>query len=337
MVIKRMPDSELYHHGIKGQRWGVRRYQNPDGTLTPEGKARYGTVENFERAQKEKKKKIYTAAAIGAGVTLAAAAAYVARNHYIREKVGETISDMDAQRVTFEDIDEKAANGRMYVSNNIFDNIKYRGLYGAGSVGVSNGSYTVNKVNFKNIKVAPDKVSREEFMKLYKNDSDFKNHADDLIKLYDKDPLKTLGQTIVFKKASKNNASDKSLYDAYNIAQNGAVLDSDHKKQVEKFYDAVKNRGFNSIYDRNDNSYSGYGAKSAKIILPGSNATVKASKTIDTYSGTSLKDFVTGQAVFLGEKAIVPAVAAIGGGSIKELYKMKKEENKNGSKKNSKR
>ena len=33
--------SELYHHGIKGQRWGVRRFQNPDGTLTPEGKIRY--------------------------------------------------------------------------------------------------------------------------------------------------------------------------------------------------------------------------------------------------------------------------------------------------------
>ncbi len=36
--------SELYHHGIKGQRWGVRRYQNPDGTLTPEGREHYGYV-----------------------------------------------------------------------------------------------------------------------------------------------------------------------------------------------------------------------------------------------------------------------------------------------------
>ena len=33
-------ETELYHHGIKGMKWGVRRYQNPDGTLTAEGKSR---------------------------------------------------------------------------------------------------------------------------------------------------------------------------------------------------------------------------------------------------------------------------------------------------------
>ena len=33
---------ELYHHGIKGQKWGIRRYQNEDGTLTAAGKERYG-------------------------------------------------------------------------------------------------------------------------------------------------------------------------------------------------------------------------------------------------------------------------------------------------------
>lgn len=32
---------ELYHHGIKGQRWGIRRYQKKDGSLTPAGKKRY--------------------------------------------------------------------------------------------------------------------------------------------------------------------------------------------------------------------------------------------------------------------------------------------------------
>lgn len=33
-------ESELYHHGVKGQKWGVRRYQNADGTLTAAGKKR---------------------------------------------------------------------------------------------------------------------------------------------------------------------------------------------------------------------------------------------------------------------------------------------------------
>lgn len=32
----------LSHHGIKGMKWGIRRFQNPDGTLTEEGKLRYG-------------------------------------------------------------------------------------------------------------------------------------------------------------------------------------------------------------------------------------------------------------------------------------------------------
>lgn len=34
----------LEHHGIKGQKWGIRRYQNPDGTLTAEGLAKYREV-----------------------------------------------------------------------------------------------------------------------------------------------------------------------------------------------------------------------------------------------------------------------------------------------------
>lgn len=47
--------SELYHFGIKGQKWGVRRYQNKDGTLTNAGKKRvYKTVKKYSK-QKDRR------------------------------------------------------------------------------------------------------------------------------------------------------------------------------------------------------------------------------------------------------------------------------------------
>lgn len=41
-IITRTSDTdELYHHGVKGMKWGVRRYQNKDGSITESGKKRY--------------------------------------------------------------------------------------------------------------------------------------------------------------------------------------------------------------------------------------------------------------------------------------------------------
>ena len=76
-------DAALYHHGIKGMKWGIRRFQNVDGTLTAEGKKRYGTAEKmyYERAKEARKKANRSAvaniAAYGA-TTLGAVAAYEA-------------------------------------------------------------------------------------------------------------------------------------------------------------------------------------------------------------------------------------------------------------------
>jgi len=41
----------LAHHGILGQKWGVRRFQNRDGTLTAEGRARYGVGDSAQGAK----------------------------------------------------------------------------------------------------------------------------------------------------------------------------------------------------------------------------------------------------------------------------------------------
>ena len=54
-LLTDMSEGYLTHHGIKGQRWGIRRYQNPDGTLTKEGKERYGINENGWMSKEGKK------------------------------------------------------------------------------------------------------------------------------------------------------------------------------------------------------------------------------------------------------------------------------------------
>ena len=54
--------NELYHYGIKGQKWGVRRYQNEDGSLTKAGIKRYGKMSD-DKLQKSLYKQVKKARA----------------------------------------------------------------------------------------------------------------------------------------------------------------------------------------------------------------------------------------------------------------------------------
>lgn len=48
----------LEHHGIKGQKWGIRRYQNLDGTLTAEGRKHYNSAGVVKRELNKTDKKL---------------------------------------------------------------------------------------------------------------------------------------------------------------------------------------------------------------------------------------------------------------------------------------
>lgn len=79
--------SELYHHGVKGQKWGKRRYQNPDGSLTPEGRVHY----NVSSKKATIKGGITTAAGIGTMILAGA----------VRENAFDKVSDAKHARNTY--------------------------------------------------------------------------------------------------------------------------------------------------------------------------------------------------------------------------------------------
>lgn len=78
----------LSHHGIKGQRWGVRRYRNEDGSLTDAGKRRYETDKKNNKKHKLSTKQKVTIG-VAAGTTALAVIGGIAYSKYIKSKAGE--------------------------------------------------------------------------------------------------------------------------------------------------------------------------------------------------------------------------------------------------------
>ena len=77
-------DGELMHYGVKGMKWGVRRYQNADGSLTAKGMKRYVDYESGGLTKKGKKRLVQVGADSNEGKHLRRAEmdANVQRNWY---------------------------------------------------------------------------------------------------------------------------------------------------------------------------------------------------------------------------------------------------------------
>lgn len=104
-----MGNTILKHHGIKGMKWGVRRYQNYDGSLKTAGKNRKISTDSEDKSSRNKK--IAGAAIMTA--TVAAAAIYVHKNP---AAIGKVMSRFKGVKMS--DLSQKAVDkGKEYVKN----------------------------------------------------------------------------------------------------------------------------------------------------------------------------------------------------------------------------
>lgn len=272
----------LYHHGIKGMKWGVRRYQRKDGTLTNAGKKRYSEDSSEPNKSKHRSKleakyreqgmsqkqaefaaarriKIEKIIGVTAGLTVTAAAAYVA-NKNIKERADGIIkSGTTLQRITGKSNDD--LNRAFYISYKNTDNFKYRGLYGSQVKQDYGKAYKMNLKVDKDIKIASRKKAADVFADLYKNDVEFRESFLNSNKLFD--------QSKGIHKIASKPMTDKELrkagYDAFNV---GLVNhNKDGNAISKKFYDRLKSMGYDAITDINDMKYSGYNAKKPIIVF----------------------------------------------------------------------
>ena len=104
---------ELYHHGIKGMRWGVRRFQNKSGSLTPAGKKRYSD-DNRKTQVSGKGEKVFNALKKGANAALDKASDdnFFNSDSIFSEKSMKTQSRIDRTRDAINSLDYKTLTSK---------------------------------------------------------------------------------------------------------------------------------------------------------------------------------------------------------------------------------
>mgnify|MGYP003296426970 CR=1 FL=1 len=225
---------DLYHHGIKGQKWGIRRFQKNDGSLTPAGKERYYVESDKKEVQNDTK-----SSTIPKGFKF--------------NRVGQASLDINP-------------SGALYVSSGKADVTRYMRSLGPTPIGKLLGT-AASHIQHIEVKENLKKSSIDETTKLT-NEWLIKNPkmAESINQSFH---ALALGKDIDAKflnDIQKNPDSKDAKRAAYVVS---AVLgDPNYKQEAAALYKHFRDNGYDAIPDLND-LYSGTSETATIVINPG--------------------------------------------------------------------
>ena len=327
-------EKELYHYGVPGMRWGVRKFieRKEKGRTHRERLENKYLEKGFskEEASERAAHRIRTekALALAGGVTLTAAAAFYAHHKYITDEV--ISKNIKFQKIMLLPKDVKPSGNLNYVAFKRRDKKKYEGTYSQALLldKIMRGSdEQVKKLTTqfnRDVKIASPKRARDTFKNLYKKDPEFRKIVSKVSDIVNSDNDGTRKQTRAFKALDALvNGNNKNFhgkaYDGFNVALAGKGETFD--KLRSKYYEELKKQGIDAIVDRNDKSLSGYGTKKPIIMLRqiGANHHLREMSTNEIVA-KGLREDIKTRGRFIAKYLAAPAAAYEVGRQAKDEY-----------------
>lgn len=216
--------------------------------------------------KRERTEKIIT---VTAGLTVAAAATYVAYKQYDKRvdkilQAGTTLQNISKDS-------NRGVSDAFYASMTKMDNTKYRGVYGDTIRSLGNNVYETKIGITKNVKIASEKSAVSTLSELVKGDAEYAKKLQVHLGLSKGQYILPQQNKVIEKGLASLKAGkvDAKVYDALNLTLCNHNLPT--SESINKgFYSKLMSKGYDAIMDVNDMKYSGFKSKKPVIVFNGS-------------------------------------------------------------------